>query len=212
VLELCSGAGHIGLAAVAGNDRRLVCVDADPVAATYARQNAEAAGMGDRVEQRLGRLDAALAPAERFPLVIADPPWVRSSQVTRHPEDPPFAIDGGDDGLDVARRCWQVIDRHLEVQGQALLQLGDVGQVEALAQTGGGRLRCVETRQYAGGVVARLAKTAQRCRGAGPPRVSVPGRPQRPAPQPPPHRLRWPGRSAGGRVPTPPPRACSARA
>ena len=159
VLELCSGAGHIGLAAVAGNDRRLVCVDADPVAATYARQNAEVAGMGDRVEQRLGRLDAALAPAERFPLVIADPPWVRSSQVTRHPEDPPFAIDGGDDGLDVARRCWQVIDRHLDERGQALLQLGDVGQVEALARTGGGRLRCVETRQYAGGVVARLVTT-----------------------------------------------------
>jgi methylase of polypeptide subunit release factors len=57
VLELCSGAGQIGLLAVADTDRRLVCVDLDPVACAYARRNAEAAGMADRVEVRQGAID-----------------------------------------------------------------------------------------------------------------------------------------------------------
>ena len=45
VLELCSGAGQIGLLAVAGSERRLVCVDVNPVAAEYTRRNASAAGL-----------------------------------------------------------------------------------------------------------------------------------------------------------------------
>jgi methylase of polypeptide subunit release factors len=156
VLELCCGAGHIGLAAITRNDRHLVCVDADPVAAEFARNNAQAAGLADRVEQRLGLMDDVLLPGETFPLILADPPWVVSDEVNRYPEDPPFAIDGGPEGLHVARRCWRVIEHHLHQDGQALLQLGTVDQVAALVSMGDGSLRCVETRQFEGGVVARL--------------------------------------------------------
>ena len=45
VLELCTGAGHIGLLAIAGSDRRLVAVDASPTAAEHAADNAAAAGL-----------------------------------------------------------------------------------------------------------------------------------------------------------------------
>ena len=65
VLELCAGAGHIGLLAVAASGRRLLCVDANPVACDYARANADAAGLADLVEVREGRLEEALAPEER---------------------------------------------------------------------------------------------------------------------------------------------------
>lgn len=78
VLELCAGAGHIGLLAVADTDRRLVAVDADPVAADLARFNAEAAGLGERVQVRCARLDQALQAEDRFAVVIADPPWCRA--------------------------------------------------------------------------------------------------------------------------------------
>jgi methylase of polypeptide subunit release factors len=156
VLELCCGAGHIGLAAIARNDRHLVCVDADPVAMEFARVNAQAAGLADRVEQRLGLMDDVLLPGETFSLVLADPPWVVSDEVRRYPDDPPFAIDGGSEGLQVARRCWRLIEHHLHPDGEALLQLGTVDQVAALVSIGDGSLRCVETRQFEGGVVARL--------------------------------------------------------
>src|SRR5690349_21635247 len=64
VLELCSGAGQIGLLAVTGSERRLVCVDLSPVAASFAAENAAAAGLADRVEQRTGPMDQVLADDE----------------------------------------------------------------------------------------------------------------------------------------------------
>ena len=113
VLELCAGAGHIGLLAVAASDRRLVCVDASAVACDFARDNARDAGMSDRVEVREARLETALTDDELFPVVIADPPWVPRSETGRFPEDPLSAIDGGDDGLDVARACLRLSLIHI---------------------------------------------------------------------------------------------------
>jgi ribosomal protein L3 glutamine methyltransferase len=132
VLELCSGAGQIGLAAVRRSGRRLVCVDRDPAAVEYAILNARDAGMLQRVEVRRAPLTAALAPDEQFPLVIADPPWVRRAEVGSYPQDPLGAIDGGADGLAVARACLQVAAGHLARDGLVLLQLGSVEQADSL--------------------------------------------------------------------------------
>ncbi|NYE36772.1 release factor glutamine methyltransferase [Nocardioides cavernae] len=159
VLELCAGAGHIGLLAVAANGRRLVCVDASPVACDYARVNAVANGLAERVEVRESRLEEALADDERFPVVIADPPWVPREQTTRYPQDPLTAIDGGDDGLDVARACLEVIDRHLAPGGSAVLQVGTRAQTDLLREepcVAEGRLAMVEVRQHVRGVLARI--------------------------------------------------------
>jgi methylase of polypeptide subunit release factors len=138
VLELCCGAGQIGLLAASGADRDLVLVDADPQACAYARSNAEQAraqGLGPRgdVHVRHGRLEEALQADERFALVLADPPWVRTAQVSDHPGDPAAAIDGGADGLDVVRDCLAVIDRHLLPGGASIVQVADEEQVDAVA-------------------------------------------------------------------------------
>lgn len=159
VLELCAGAGHIGLLAVASSGRELVCVDASPVACDYARANALAAGMADRVEVREARLEEALASDETFPVVIADPPWVPRDETGRFPEDPLTAIDGGDDGLDVARACLAVIDDHLAPGGSAILQVGTRAQTDVLRAEPcftEGRLAMVEVRQQVRGVLARI--------------------------------------------------------
>lgn len=135
VLELCSGAAHIGLLALASarsTAHTLVAVDINPAACDFARSNAAAAGMGDRVDVREGRLDDVLAPDERFELVIADPPWVPRAETGRHPDDPLIAIDGGDDGLDVAWSCLKVCETHLVAGGSVVLQLGSAGQVERI--------------------------------------------------------------------------------
>ncbi|MET0999912.1 MAG: class I SAM-dependent methyltransferase [Marmoricola sp.] len=132
VLELCSGAGQIGLLAIAGSERRLVCVDVNPVAAEFTVANALAAGLGDRVEMREGLIEQVLVTGETFPLIIADPPWVRRSETQRFPEDPLLAIDGGDDGLGVVRECLAAIEAHLAAGGVALLQLGPGDQAAAV--------------------------------------------------------------------------------
>ncbi len=159
VLELCSGAGHIGLLAVLVSSRPLVCVDASAAACDYARANAVAAGIADRVEVREGRLETAVRDDELFPVVIADPPWVPAADTGRFPEDPLTAIDGGADGLDVARACLAVVDRHLAPGGSAVLQVGTTAQVDVLASEPSfaeGRLAVVEVRQEERGVLARI--------------------------------------------------------
>lgn len=159
VLELCCGAGQIGLLTVSLTGRALVCVDADPIACAYTVDNAENAGLHELVDVRLGRLSGVLQHDEQFPLVIADPPWVPRTQTDRFPEDPLTAIDGGDDGLDVARACLEVVAAHLTRGGVALLQLGTAEQAEALAgelPSYDAGLSLTEVRTFDGGVVARL--------------------------------------------------------
>jgi release factor glutamine methyltransferase len=158
VLELCCGAGQIGLAAIAESSRRLVCVDRDPVAATYATANAQRAGLSDRVEVRRAALDEALGEAERYALVVADPPYLRTDETGRWPEDPVGAVDGGPDGLDGARLCLEVAARHLLPGGPLLLQLRTAEQAESLrspARAWG--LALGEVRAGERGVVALLA-------------------------------------------------------
>jgi release factor glutamine methyltransferase len=157
VLELCSGAGQIGLLAVADNDRSLVCVDLSPVACDYARHNADAAGMSDRVEVREGAMDEVLRDRERFAMVIADPPWVRRAETGRYPEDPLLAIDGGDDGMDVAWTCLDTARLHLAPGGTLLLQLGTVEQVEAVRERlRSDELSVTEVRWHERGVLVRI--------------------------------------------------------
>lgn len=162
VAELCAGVGHIGLALAALVGRDLVLVDADAHACELARLNAAAAGLPQHVAVRHGAVDAVLAAQERFPLILADPPWVRSDGTDEFPEDPLTAIDGGNDGLDVARTCVSVIGRHLAPGGAAIVQLGDTTQATALADHLGQRprlgLRVVEVRTpRANGVLVLLA-------------------------------------------------------
>jgi len=134
LLELCAGAGHIGLAAAVLADRDLLQVEADPVAAGYARANAARAGWADRTEIRVDRLQTALAPAERFGLMLADPPYLPTAAVARWPEDPVTAIDGGPDGLDLVGACLVVAAAHLRPGGRMLLQVAGPSQADEVAR------------------------------------------------------------------------------
>lgn len=157
VLELCSGAGQIGLLAVADSDRPLVCVDLNPVACSYTRANAVAAGLADRVEVREADLSSALGASERFALIIADPPWVARADVGEFPEDPVLAIDGGDDGMQVAWACLDLARRHLGPGGSVLLQLGSTAQADAVRdRLDGDALQVAEVRTHQRGVLVRL--------------------------------------------------------
>jgi methylase of polypeptide subunit release factors len=147
VLELCSGAGHIGQAAAVLTGRALVQVDADPHACSLAEANA-ATNVTSPVELRCGDLAAVLAAGERFPLVLADPPYLPREEVEEWPDDPAHAVDGGPDGLDVVRRCLAVAGAHVTARGAVLLQVLGAAQVDALGpdmDTAGLRLAEIRT-------------------------------------------------------------------
>ncbi|MFI5428845.1 methyltransferase [Aeromicrobium sp. UC242_57] len=153
---------HIGLAAVSQNRRSLVMVDLNPAACTLAVHNIAAAGMGDRVEVRQGRIDEMLEWDERFSVIIADPPWVPTADIVQFPQDPTIAIDGGADGLDLARTACAVIHAHLAIGGSAVLQLGSSEQVDAmdvyLDRDLGSDLGVAEVRHFDRGVLVRLER------------------------------------------------------
>ena len=138
LLELCSGAGHIGLEAARLTGRALVCVDQNPAAAELTQRNAARAGLAALVETRVASVSTALAEGEGFALAIADPPWVNSDAVARYPEDPLLAIDGGPDGLSVARLCVEACLGHLGSGASLLVQLGTDAQADRLAADAGG--------------------------------------------------------------------------
>jgi len=132
ILELCAGAGHIGLLAGVLSGRRLVQVDSDPSACRFAQLNAEQAGVRDQVDVRCGDIGSAVMSSERFPLIIADPPYIPSADIGRFPDDPPAAIDGGEDGVDMIRACVDVASGHLSENGACLLQVRGPSQIAAL--------------------------------------------------------------------------------
>lgn len=156
VLELCSGAGHIGLLAVCGTRRGLVCVDVDPVATAYAEANA-ARNAVTNVEVRTQTIQDAAADPERYALVLADPPWVSSADVGRFPEDPLRAIDGGPDGTDLALACARTAAAVLLPEGLLLLQVGTEAQADAVGAAGVGLVE-LERRICTGGVLVLLGR------------------------------------------------------
>lgn len=132
ILELHCGAGHIGLAAAQLSHRPLVQIDRDSIACDHARSNADHAGLGSEVDVRTAELPSGVRSDERFPIIIADPPYVPSSDVEQYPDDPAPTIDGGVDGLDGARCCLDVAASHLDDHGLFILQLGTFGQAHQI--------------------------------------------------------------------------------
>lgn len=73
VLDVGSGSGILGLAALRLGASGVVAIDTDPVAVEATLANAEANGFGSSVTARRGSLPAAPAPGdERFPLILAN--------------------------------------------------------------------------------------------------------------------------------------------
>jgi methylase of polypeptide subunit release factors len=149
LLELCSGAGQIGLVAAVRSGRSLVQVDASESACRFARANADAAGaaVAGRVSIRAAPFERALADDERFAIVIADPPYIPTAEVDRFPEDPHTAIDGGPDGLQVLDACLQTAAAHLLPGGHVLAQVRGQSQAETLARLCA-ELHVAEVRTY----------------------------------------------------------------
>lgn len=150
VLELCAGAGQIGLLAVHRSRRRLVCVDLNPIAIAYTKENAKTAGMQDRVETREGRITDVLRGGEQFAFIIADPPWVPRAELGRYAGCPRLAIDGGESGMNVVAECVSAIEGHLAPGGSAIVQLGTQRQVDSVRDllAPGSGVSVGETREY----------------------------------------------------------------
>lgn len=134
ILDLGTGSGALLLAALdLWPGATGIGVDISEAALAIARENAEATGMADRAEFRLG--DWATGIAERFDLVLCNPPYIREDAML--PSDvadfePALALFGGSDGLDPYRVLSLRTADLLKPGGVALFEIGfDQGETAA---------------------------------------------------------------------------------
>ncbi len=122
VVDLCTGTGALALAVAASRpDATVHAVEVDPDALAWARRNV--AGHARRVTLHAAdvRAPGLLAPlAGRVDLVLANPPYVPDGtpvppEVARW--DPPRAVFGGPDGLQVVRAVADAASRLLRPGG-----------------------------------------------------------------------------------------------
>lgn len=130
VLDLCTGSGAVGVTLAC--ERARLCVDASDVSAEalgVARRNADSLGVGERITFHRGDLYAPLPEGRRYPLIVANPPYVADDVVPRlQPEvsvhEPRVALAGGPDGLAVIRRIVEGAPDRLAEGGTLLFEMG----------------------------------------------------------------------------------------
>ena len=111
-------------------DVMLAATDASSDALGLARENAVGHAVGDVIAfEEADLLPASLPDDGRaFDVVIANLPYVRSDAIAGLPIaasfEPPAALDGGPDGLDVIRRLLARLPEALADTGVALLEIG----------------------------------------------------------------------------------------
>jgi release factor glutamine methyltransferase len=137
ILDLGTGSGAIAIALASElPSATVVAVDVSAAAVDVARANVVAAGLAARIDVRPSDWTAALDAAERFELVVGNPPYVRSADIgTLSSEvqcEPRLALDGGEDGLDAYRRLVPAAAHRLAAAGALVLEVG-AGQAAAVA-------------------------------------------------------------------------------
>ena len=172
VVDLCCGAGAIGAALAAAVDRAEVhAVDIDPAAVRCARRNVPGhVYQGDLYEPLPGRLRGRVA------ILAANVPYVPSGQISLLPaearaHEPPVALDGGSDGLDVLRRVAARAPAWLAPGGYLLIETSERQAARAAAAFAGSGLnpRVASSAELGATVViGRLPASAGRTSATGP--------------------------------------------
>jgi release factor glutamine methyltransferase len=136
-LDFGTGSGCIAIA-LAGKcaAAKVVALDISANALVLANENAMKNSVAERIEFLQGDGFAALPGGARFNLIISNPPYVPSSEIsTLQPEvrdfDPRAALDGGPDGFNYYRMFAAQAKRLLKPNGKIMLEFGD-GQAEAI--------------------------------------------------------------------------------
>ncbi len=133
ILELCCGCGAMGLSIVAElPDAHVVLVDSEPTPLKFAKLNAEAMRLSDRIF--LAKRDALdefpSSWHERFDIIVANPPYISVTDfVSLHRDvrdgEPRVALTDEGDGLSFYRRWMDNLPLLLKNNGIFITEIGD---------------------------------------------------------------------------------------
>ena len=126
IVDVGTGSGAIAITLALETNARVFAADISVAALRVASENARA--LGARLDFIACDLSGAFA-AGAFDLVVSNPPYVPAlDQTTIQREvrehEPPVALYGGDDGLDIYRRLVPEARRLLQPGGWLMMELG----------------------------------------------------------------------------------------
>lgn len=145
-VDLGTGSGALALAlAHEVPHASVIGVENSPEAFIWARENRDRLGLQnarivfDDLARALPELDGTVA------VVVSNPPYIPAAAIPRDPEvrlyDPPAALYGGEDGLDVVRSLSVTALRLLRPGGVLVIEHGELqgAEIRALLTAGGWR-------------------------------------------------------------------------
>lgn len=136
-LDFGTGSGCIAIALAAKcPTAKIVAIDISADALVLATQSAARNNVAEKIRFLQSDSFAALPADTRFDLIISNPPYIPSAEITTlQPEvrdfDPRGALDGGADGLNFYRLLAAKAKSLLKPDGKIMLEFGD-GQAEAI--------------------------------------------------------------------------------
>lgn len=168
ILDLGTGSGAVAVAlATELAGAKIFATDISAAALAVAQGNAVRNDVIGRIRFAQGDLFDTVDTLERFDLIVANPPYIRRSDIDAlAPEvsrwEPRCALDGGLDGFDYYRRMAAQVSRYIVPDGAIAVEIGaGTGDlVAALFKEGAGCARADIYKDYAGNervVVARKA-------------------------------------------------------
>ena len=128
ILDLCTGSGCLAiLAALAFPEASVDAIDISPEAIAVAHANRGDYALESRLRLIESDLFASLA-AERYDLIISNPPYVDAEAMAALPEEyrhePSLALAGGSDGLDLVHRIFAGARARLNTGGLLVVEIG----------------------------------------------------------------------------------------
>lgn len=129
VLDLCTGSGCLAvLAALAYPNAQVDAVDLSEDALEVANENIELFDLGGRVTALRSDLFDQM-PEREYDVIVCNPPYVNAQAMETLPaeyrHEPPMALAGGPDGMDIVRRVLRDAARFMSPAGILVLEIGN---------------------------------------------------------------------------------------
>ncbi|MBN2714247.1 MAG: peptide chain release factor N(5)-glutamine methyltransferase [Deltaproteobacteria bacterium] len=142
VLDLCTGSGCVAVAVASECPGVTVhATDISPEALAVAARNVAKHDLSQRITLFEGDLFEALPPQNRYDVIVANPPYVRATELPELSievqQEPQLALlGGGADGLDITRRLLGQVKTFANKGASIFIELDDTQTVRVATELG----------------------------------------------------------------------------